>query len=578
MDEQHRRLRRIEARREAIRRTQPVWEERTTAANLRQVAARHPERPFLITDAGSWTYGEMQAWIARLGRGFMAAGVGRGDHVALLMANHAELVAVRFALSAIGAVSVPINTGLKSEELGYLLKQSDSKFLVVMDRFRDRDFLAMLDETAPGWEDGASAALPELKAVLTYSPEGHAPRIGVTSLAMLADRGEALPLMQFEQRMASVDPHDLVDIVYTSGTTGLPKGVMLTHDNVLRCSFTACLARAIEDGRRMLFSLPLYHNYAYVEGMLALIWAGGTMIMQDRFDPEQTMAAIETWRANEVLLVPTMTIAMIEHPRRDAYDFSSLTAVMSAAAAAPAALAAGICRIFGVDEITTAYGQTECSSSAAYKRPEDPIAALVTTVGRLKPRSVAGAPELDGRVAAYRIADPETGEIMPEGGEGELIVRGPEVMRGYYNKPEETAAVFRDDGWMRTGDLGRFTADGFIALTGRSKELYKCGAELVAPKEVEDLLTRHDAVSQAYVIGVPDPRMGEVGCAIIVPAPDAVFDETALRDYCRERLARYKVPQYVLAMRAEDLPMTATGKVQKFRLASLVQERFEKAI
>jgi fatty-acyl-CoA synthase len=348
---------------------------------------------------------------------------------------------------------------------------------------------------------------------------------------------------------------------------------MLTHDNVLRCSFTACLARAMEDGRRMLFSLPLYHNYAYVEGMLAAVWAGGAIIMQDRFDAGETLSAIEKWQVNEILLVPTMTIAMIEHPNRDQHDFSSLTAVMSAAAAAPVTLWDDICRIFGVDEVTTAYGQTECSSSATYKRPEDPIAKLVTTVGRLKPRSVAGDPDLDGRVALYRIADPESGEILPDGVDGELIVRGPELMRGYYNKPEETAAVFRADGWMRTGDLGHFTPDGFLALTGRSKELYKCGGELVAPKEVEDLLSQHADVSQAYVVGIPDARMGEVGCAVVIPVPDAEFDGEALLSFCSARLARYKVPKFILPMSTEELPLTATGKVQKFRLAPLVAAR-----
>jgi fatty-acyl-CoA synthase len=552
----------IDERRAAIAAEHPAWVLQTVPGHFEALAARYPDRPLVITDERTWTYSEMVGWARTLAKGLMAAGLQRREHVAVVIANYPELVAMRLAVGFAGGVTVPINTSLKRDELAYLLRQSDSVMLVTMASFRQADYLQMLDEIGPGWDTDPAVISPVLRQVLVF---GENPT-SAPSLSILETLAEQVGDAELDARHAQVSADDVVDIVYTSGTTGLPKGVMLSHDNVLRCSFTASLARAMEDGRRLLFSLPLYHSYAYIEGFMAMSWVGGSIVLQVQFDPVATLAALERFEVNEPLFVPTMTLAILEHPRFKEFDLSSVTAVMSAAAPSPVSVWEEICRAFGVEEVTLAYGQTELTSSATYKRPEDPVRLLVEAVGRLKPRSVAGLPELDGRVAVYRTIDPVTLELLPEGQEGEFVARGPERMLGYYNKPEENDAVFLPGGWMRTGDLGYIRPDGNLVLTGRSKELYKCGGELVAPKEIEELLSTLPEVSQAYVVGVPDARMGEVGWAFVVPAPGSTIDEEELIGFCRQRLARFKVPARIVAMSADQLPLTATGKVQKFML------------
>lgn len=563
----------IGERRTAIAARNPEWIETTVFSHLVRQAAEFGDRPFLMTDTETVTYAQTVSRVRTLGRALMALGVERGDHVAMIMPNCPEFIVLRFALAAIGAAGVPVNTLLKTTELAYIVRQSDSRLVVAMDTFRGADYLATLDGAMPGWEDGSFDGFPELNRVVVFETGQSARTTRALKFAELDALAGKVSESDFETRAASVEPRDLLDIVYTSGTTGLPKGVMHTHDGVRRCSFTASLARALPDGNRLMFALPLYHSYAYIEGLMANTWAAGSVVMHDKFDPEAMMATVERLKVNELLLVPTMSIALLEHPKLESYSFASLHAVMSAAAQAPVRLWQDICDAFGVTEVTTAYGQTELTSSAAYKRPEDPLEKLITTVGRLKPRSVAGTSDTDGRVALYRVADPETGELLEPGQPGELIAYGPEMMLGYYNKPEENAAVFRADGWMRTGDLGFINEDGYIVLTGRSKELYKCGGELVSPKEIEDILTERPEVSQAYVVGIPDMRMSEVGAAFVVSNGTAELKPDEILDYLKANLARFKWPRHVFVVEAAELPTTATGKVQKFRLRDIAVEK-----
>jgi fatty-acyl-CoA synthase len=289
-----------------------------------------------------------------------------------------------------------------------------------------------------------------------------------------------------------------------------------------------------------------------------------------------TLEAVQRHRVDEALFVPTMTIAVLEAARAGNYGTPSLHTVMSAAAPAPVRLWQAVRDELGVREVVTAYGMTETSAATTYTEPDGPLELVATTVGAPKRGGVAGDPALGGLLATYKTIDPITAEDLPAGAEGELAVRGPIVTHGYYNKPEETAAARTGQGWLRSGDLGRIDqGNGHLLLTGRSKELYKCGGELVAPKEVEELLSSHPAVAQAYLVGLPDDRMGEVGCAWVVPAdaePPAPEDLIA---YCRERLARFKVPAHVIYLRADELPTTATGKVQKFRLIERARQRLQ---
>ncbi len=554
-------------RRRALEAAQPAWTPMTLAQALDRAAARHPDRPLILTDERTYSYAEVQESSRRLAAGLIAAGAKPGDHVALVLANHPELVMLKFALARAGAVAVPINFLLRASELGYVLRQSDATMLITMTGFRDLDHVAMLDQLAPGWErSGGGETLPRLREVVVFPSDGRT-RSPASELAAVEQQADDEAWSELRRREQVVDPAANADVVYTSGTSGVPKGVMLSHDALLRSAYGSAWTRAFQDGRRILFALPLYHVFAYVEGLLAALFAGGAIIPQTAFDPVQTLEAIERHRADEALFVPTMTIAVLEAARSGGHDVSSLQAVMSAAAPAPVRLWRAVREQLKVTEVVTAYGMTETSAATTYTAPDGSLELVAATVGAPKHGGVAGDPELEGRLVQYRTVDPLTGRELPEGTEGELVVRGPIVTHGYYNKPGETAAALTGGGWLRSGDLGRIHPDNdHLVLTGRSKELYKCGGELVAPKEVEEVLSEHPAVAQAYLIGMPDERMGEVGCAWVVSQDPDPPDAAELIEHCRRRLARFKVPAHVLYLRADELPTTATGKVQKFRL------------
>ncbi|WP_235877140.1 class I adenylate-forming enzyme family protein [Saccharopolyspora terrae] len=371
--------------------------------------------------------------------------------------------------------------------------------------------------------------------------------------------------------MDEAKPDDVGDMLYTSGTTGSPKGVLVTHDAVQRTAYASALTRAFEDQRRILFSLPCYHMFGYVEGLLAAMVVGGAVIPQTTFDPVWYFKGIERHRATDILCVPTMTVALLEHPRRQDFDLRSLSAILSGAAPAPAWLWEQVRESFGVDEIVTGYGMTECGGAMTLTLPEDDLAYTSNTVGRPKLAGSAGVKGQDA-LTVYKTIDPVTGEDLAAGIVGELASRGPTNMLGFWNKPEETDAAIRD-GWIRSGDLGRVREDGYLEVTGRSKELYKSGGELVMPKEIEDLLCGHPAISQVYAIGVPDERWGDAGCVCIVRAPGQSISVDEVLARCKEKLARFKVPKHVLFLESGDLPTTPTGKAQKFRLVKWAQQR-----
>jgi len=576
----------LQARRTALEERYRPWRARTLAAALDEVAAEHPDRPFLIGEDETLTYTEVADWSRRIARGLVLRGIAAGDHVATILPNSPAFVAVRFAIARAGAVAVPIKYLLRAQELTYVLEQSKAAALVTMEEFRDIDELATLDRIAPGWEqlhggersDGP-ATLPGLRLVVTVPPDTRSDeaiqsrRDGVLSLGGLARNAEPELDDELERRRAATRPDDLATIFYTSGTTGRPKGVLSTHDMELRSAYGSALTRAFEDGRRILFALPLHHVFAYIEGLLASTFVAGSVIVQSAFDQRVTLEAIERQRATEALFVPTMSLAVIEAARAGGYDTSSLHSVMSAAQSAPARLWRELRELLGVEQLVTGYGMTETSAATTFTFPEDPDELLVETVGKPKLGGAAGDPSIGELLAEYKTVDPITSEDLPDGAEGELVARGPIVTSGYYAKPDETAEAMLAGGWLRSGDLGCIDEGGYLRLTGRSKDLYKCGGELVMPTEVEARLTQRSDVAQAHVVGVPDERMGEVSCAWIVPAEGHDPDGDELSAYCRTELARFKVPAYVLFATADELPLTASGKVQRFVLRERAIER-----
>jgi fatty-acyl-CoA synthase len=551
----------IDARRSQLREAFPAWTPQTLDEWLDGCARTWPDRPFVITDEVTWTYAEVAQRSRELADGLAALGVRRGDRVGLLMANFADFVPLKFAIARAGAIAIPFNFLYRTEELAYVLEQSGCQVLVTMTGFMGLDHLSMLDEIQPGWE--APSPDRTLREVFTLSTDGRS-RPGARTV-------EDLRALGLANRGASADAGhqalDVGDMLYTSGSTGSPKGVVVTHDAVLRTAYASALTRAYEDGRRILFSLPCYHMFGYVEGILSAMYVGGAVVLLPSFSAEAYLRGIERHRATDILCVPTMAVALVECEQRSGYDLSTLNAVLCGSAPAPVWLWEQVRKDFGVSEIVTGYGMTECGGAMTLTLPEDPLELTSTTVGRPK---MAGAAAVAGTadLVVYRTADPATGELLPPGEVGELVSQGPTTMLGYHGKPDETFAALRGE-WLYSGDLGLVRPDGYLVLTGRSKEVYKSGGELVMPKEVEEVLGAHPGVSQVYAIGLVDERWGEIGCAVVVRTPGVALEEAELIAWSKERLARFKVPRRVLFVEPHDLPTTPTGKVQKFKLVEM---------
>lgn len=547
----------VEQRRAAIEKRHPAWVETTLDAYFARAAAEFGACDLIVTDERSWTYAEVQALSTRIAAGLQRQDLKPGDRVGIIMANYPVVVPLLFAIWRLGLVAVPINTLYRADELAYVIGQSRCQFLVVMAEFRGQNFLADLDRMEPQWRAGIYQKFPDLSGIAVY---GDAVDIPMHFDALLEDNPSdaTLPTGQ-------ADTHDAAIIMYTSGTTGYPKGVLLTHDNLLRCAYTVTYHHAFEDGRRALFSLPLYHGYGVIQGLLAGLIVGGAMIPQLKFDPAAMLTAIGAHRATYLMAVPTMMLALLEEAKKapHRYDFSSLTAIHNAAAPTPVRVWQDIKKTFGCDGIFTSYGQTETTALIIGTLPGDPIELVAETQGVPALAGAAGLPALSHRIAEFKLIDPETGADCPPGNAGEICTRGPLNSKGYFERPQETAKLFLPGGWLRTGDLGVFRTDGYLVLTGRSKDLYKSGGELVSPKEVEDLLTRHSGVSQAFVHGVPNERWGEIGCAWIVRAEGSDVSAEDLVAYLAQNLAKFKVPNRLYFIASDDLPKTGTGKVQK---------------
>jgi fatty-acyl-CoA synthase len=533
----------------------PLWQEMTLDAYLVRIQPDFADRPLVITDTVTLSYADIEQQSGRIAVGLAAMGVGRGDRIGLLMANYPITVSLLFGIWRAGAIAVAINNLYKTDELEYVLRESGCRLLIAMAGFGSRRFDRDLDQHLPGWREGRCAALPELKGGMVYDD------------AAPDDFIDALPQGRALANPAS--PHDPAVIMFTSGTTGSPKGVVQTHDNLLRAAYAGAYHQAFEDGRRAIFSLPLYHGFGLVVGLLSGMVAGGAIVPLLRFNAHDLLAATERHRATTLLGVPTMTIAMMEQAKLQSYDLSSLNAVHSAAAPTPSWVWRDIQQTFGCEEIFTSYGQTEVTATIVCTQPGDPIDVVAQTQGCIVMAGVAGLAEQDGRICEFKTIDPETGDDLPHGTSGELCTRGPMNTLGYFRRPEETAKLFLPGGWIRTGDLGQFRPDGNLFLTGRSKELYKSRGELVSPKELEQLVTTHPAVAQAFFIGMPDDRWGETGCAWIVRAEDETISESELLNWLAPQVAGYKMPRDIWFIAEAELPKTGTGKVQKNQLRTM---------
>jgi fatty-acyl-CoA synthase len=510
-----------------------------------------------------YTYREFREAVEGCARALMALGLEKGDHVAVWGQNVPEWVTLQFATGKIGAVLVTINPAYKSHELKYVLQQSDAGALFLTEGARDADFLEILRGAVPELaEPGELSAeeLPFLKNIVLMGgdPPGNLPVMGFDELL---ERAEEVSPEELRGRQASLSAEDVINMQYTSGTTGFPKGVRLTHTNIVKNAFNIgeCMKLGPQD--RVCIPVPFFHCFGCVLGTLNTVTHEGTMVPVEAFDAEKVLQAVDQERCTALLGVPTMFIAELDHPDFDRYDTSSLRTGIMAGSPCPMEVMKKVVDVMGADGITIAYGQTESSPVITQTRTDDPLELRVSSVGRKLPE------------VEVRIVSVETGEDCEPGEQGELWTRGYHVMRGYYKMEDKTREVINGEGWLHTGDLAVMDEEGYVRITGRAKDMIIRGGENVYPREIEEFLYTHPEISDVQVYGVPDEKYGEQVAAAVKLRPDSDLTAEDIKDYCCQSIAYYKVPEYVDFV--EEYPMTASGKIQKYKLREAAVERYD---
>ena len=531
---------------------------------LDQAAARFPDNDAVVyVDRDlRMTYRQFGEVVDRLARGLMALGVRKGEKVAVWATNVPHWVALQFATARIGAILLTVNTNYRSHELAYLLRQSEAENLFLMDGFRDVDYIRTLYELIPelrtrerGYLD--SPEFPHLKRVFFLGHDKHRGMYAVPELMALAPMTDPA---DYRARQAELDPGDVVNMQYTSGTTGFPKGVMLTHHNIGNNGYWIGENQRFAPEDRVCIPVPLFHCFGCVLGVLAAVSHAATMVILETFDPVQVMASVEQERCTALYGVPTMFIAVLGHKLFPKFDFSSLRTGIMAGSPCPIEVMRQVIDRMHMTEITICYGLTEASPVITQTRADDDIRLRVESVGR-------AMPEIE-----VRIVDPETGEPLPPGTQGEVCCRGYNVMKGYYNNPEATAEAIDAEGWLHSGDLGVMDEAGYLAITGRHKDMIIRGGENIYPREIEEFLFGMEGIADVQVAGVPSEKYGEEVGAFIVLKEGFSYLPEDIRDFCRGRISRYKIPKYVAFV--GDYPMTASGKVQKFKLRDMSETLF----
>ncbi len=532
----------------------------TVGENLDRTAARVPNTLALVVPSQGvrWSYAELKARAEAFAAGLLALGLVRGDRVGIWSLNNAEWVVTQFATAKAGIILVNINPSYRLTELEFALNMVGCRALITATRFKTSDYIGMLTELVPELAGSAAGRLvsgrvPSLEIVVQIG--GHAPgTIAFEDVAGMAGPADVTRLAEVGATLQFDDP---INIQFTSGTTGAPKGATLTHHNILNNGLFIGDAMKLTEADRLCIPVPLYHCFGMVLGNLACTTHGATMVYPgEGFDPLATLETVAAERCTGLHGVPTMFIAEMDHPEFSRFDLSSLRTGIMAGSPCPIEVMKRAVERMHLREITICYGMTETSPVSFQSSTADPLERRVSTVGRIHPHLEAKIVDAGGR-------------IVPRGVAGELCTRGYSVMLGYWNDPERTAGVIDAARWMHTGDLAVIDAEGFCNIVGRIKDVVIRGGENVYPREVEEYLYGHPAIQDVQVFGVPDPRYGEELCAWIKLRPDAELDEAAVQAYCRGRIAHQKVPRYVRFV--EAFPMTVTGKMQKFLMRRAMQ-------
>jgi len=488
-------------------------------------------------------------------KGFMAIGVKKGDHVSIWTTNIPEWIHMQFGLSMIGAVLVTVNANYKTNELDYILNQSDSTTLVLMEEYRDTSFYETVREVIPeldNYRPGQikSENLPYLKNVIYIGSRNKTP--GMYSFDEVIELGKNIFDQDLEERQKTLHFHDVVNMQYTSGTTGFPKGVMLTHYNIINNARMVGDVMGMTEKDSLLIQVPLFHCFGCVMSSLNCVVHGSTMVVIENFDPIKALKYVEQEKCTAINGVPTMFIAILSHADFGKYDLSSLRTGIMAGAPCPVETMNQVIEKMHCPEVVIAFGQTECSPVMTMTRRDDPVDVRVSTVGMLLP-GIQG-----------KIIDPETGQDLPAKVQGEIVTKSSCVMKGYYKMPDETKEAIDKDGWLHTGDLGIIDENGNFEVTGRIKEMIIRGGENIYPREIEEFLHKNPKVNDAYVVGIPDKKYGEQLLAIVILNSGEQASAEEFISFCTGKTARHKIPKYWEFV--DEVPMTASGKVQKYKI------------
>ncbi|MGC2108149.1 MAG: AMP-binding protein [Candidatus Korobacteraceae bacterium] len=538
---------------------------------LDDAAAAHPDDDALIVrhQQRRYSYGELRSDVERLARGLMALGIQKGDRVGIWATNCAEWVITQFATAKIGAILVNINPANRAFELEYALRQSECQTLLLMQGFRDADYPNVIREVCPEQEHAQFGELhaersPELRRLIFMGANcashdsgqsDHVPK-GMLGWSALLEMGINITPEQLRDREITLSFDDAINIQFTSGTTGLPKGATLTHHNVVNNAMLIANAMRFTRRDRLCIPVPFYHCFGMVLGNMACVVSGAAMVVPaPYFDAEATLRVVAEEGCTALHGVPTMFIAELEHPIFAQCDLSSLRTGIMAGSPCPIEVMKRVVSQMHCSELTIAYGLTEASPVITQTTADDPVELRVTTVGKVLPHT------------EVKIVCPETGATAPLGEEGELYTRGYHVMKGYYKDPEATRGVIDEDGWLRTGDLAVLDERGYFKITGRAKDVIIRGGENISPREIEEFLYTCPGISDVQIIGVPDRKYGEQIAAWIKLEEGASLTAEAIHKFCEGRIARHKIPRYIKFV--EEFPITISGKIQKFRMREM---------
>ena len=524
---------------------------------------RFPDGEALVSCAQGirWTWRELQAECDRFARGLLALGLRKGDRIGIWSPNRAEWAVAQLATAKIGAILVNVNPAYRAAELEYALGQSGCSALIISPPFKTSNYAAILAEVCPELSQAGpgalrAARLPDLRTLVAL---GTQPLPGAFPWDEVLARGDAMPARALAERQREQHFDDPINIQYTSGTTGFPKGATLSHHAILNNGFFVGERLRLTERDRMCIPVPFYHCFGMVLGNLACVTHGATMVIPaEMFDPLSTLTAVANERCTVLHGVPTMFIAELGHPQFDRFDLSSLRTGVMGGSPCPVEVMREVVRRMHMSEVTIAYGMTETAPVSFQTRTDDPIEKRVTTVGRVHPH------------VECKIVDPATGATVPRGASGEICIRGYSLMLGYWSNEEATRAAIDPARWMHTGDLAEMDGEGYVNIVGRIKDMIIRGGENIYPREIEEFLYAHPKIRDVQVIGVPDQRFGEEVMAWVILKPGVGATPEELTDWCRGRMAHYKVPRY---WRFTDAyPMTVSGKVQKFRMKEIATE------